>query len=98
MTKTTTREDLTDAVRNKSNLTSPEARAMVDQIFELIGSALITDGQAKLSRFGTFTKLSKTERLGRNPKTGKTAVVSARNTVSFYPSKMMIKKVNNKTR
>lgn len=67
---------------------------MVDDMLDLIGAALHMDGQVKLRGFGNFTKLSKAERLCRNPKTGENATVSARNSVSFHASKMLIAKMN----
>lgn len=94
MTKTIKREDLSKAIVTKTGLGAVESKAMVDDIFDLIGAALHMNGQVKLRGFGNFTKHSKAERLGRNPKTGETAVVSARNSVSFHASKMLIAKMN----
>ena len=43
----------------------------------------------KLSSFGTFSVRSKTERIGRNPKTGIDVPINPRNVVSFYSSNVL---------
>lgn len=94
MTKTLKREDLSNAVVAKTGLAVAESKTMVDDMLDLIGAALHMDSEVKLRGFGNFTKLSKAERIGRNPKTGEPAAVSARNSVSFHASKMLIAKMN----
>ena len=41
----------------------------------------------KLSKFGTFTIRKKKSRIGRNPKTKESKIISSRNVVLFKPSK-----------
>ena len=48
----------------------------------------------KIKGFGKFKKLSKTERVGRNLKTGEPSVVSARNTITFHASKLFKAELN----
>ena len=41
----------------------------------------------KLSKFGTFSIRQKKSRIGRNPKTNETKMISSRDVVLFKPSK-----------
>lgn len=93
-TKTIKREDLTNAVVKKVGLSVLESKVLVDDMFDLISEALKMDGEVKLRGFGTFTKQSKAARLGRNPKTGEEATVSARNVISYHASKLLVDKIN----
>jgi integration host factor subunit alpha len=43
----------------------------------------------KLSGFGVFKVRSKTERTGRNPRTGVEATIAARRVVTFKPSPLL---------
>ncbi len=49
----------------------------------------------KISSFGTFEVIGKSERIGRNPKTKVKAKISARNVVKFKPSNIIKDKINN---
>ena len=50
----------------------------------------------KLSKFGTFSIRQKKSRIGRNPKTKETKVISGRDVVLFKPSKEFKEYVNLK--
>ena len=49
-------------------------------------ATILRDGEeVKVAGFGTFKILDKSARVGRNPKTGEMAIVTARRVVSFRP-------------
>ena len=83
---TITRSDFADRLREKFGLTSADAYKLVDVIFDEISEALVNGEEVKFAGFGTFKILEKNARMGRNPKTGASAVISARRVVSFRPS------------
>ncbi len=83
---TVTRSDLADKLREKFGLTSGDAYKLVDVIFEEISESLLNGEEVKFAGFGTFKILEKNARMGRNPKTGEPAVITARNVVTFRPS------------
>ncbi len=93
---TVTRIDLANALRNRFGLTTTDSYKMIDIIFEEIGQSLINGEEVKISGFGTFKILSKSARVGRNPKTGIPAVISARRVASFHPSNEFRKTVSGK--
>ncbi len=83
---TITRIDLANALRDRFGLTAADSYKMIDIIFDEIGEALVNGEEVKITGFGSFKILSKSARIGRNPKTGVPAVISARNVATFRPS------------
>ena len=93
---TLTRIDLANVLRNRFGLTAADSYRMIDIIFDEIAQSLINDEEVKISGFGTFKILSKSARIGRNPKTGIPAVISARRVATFRPSADFRKIVSKK--
>lgn len=83
---TITRSDFADKLREKFGLTSADAYKLVDVIFDEISEALVNGEEVKFAGLGTFKILEKNARMGRNPKTGAPAIITARNVVTFRPS------------
>ena len=55
-----------------------------------------SEKKLKLSKFGTFSIRQKKSRIGRNPKTKESKVISSREVVLFRPSKEFKEFVNLK--
>ena len=83
--KTVTRNDLAMRLREKFGFTTADAYKLVDVIFDEIQESLINGEEVKFAGFGSFKILTKPERMARNPKTGESAVISARRVTSFRP-------------
>jgi integration host factor subunit alpha len=67
---------------------------MLEEVLEEISSALVNGENVKIAGFGTFVIRQKKERIGRNPRTLKEAVISSRKSVSFRASPILKKVVN----
>ena len=80
---TLTKADIVEAIIAQVGLARPDARQMVDDLFEEIRACLAAGEPVKLSGFGNFELRDKKERPGRNPKTGKEIPIIARRVVSF---------------
>ncbi|MCQ2568471.1 MAG: integration host factor subunit alpha [Alphaproteobacteria bacterium] len=93
---TITRLDLANAIKNRFGLTVADSYKMIDIIFDEIERSLVNGEDVKITGFGTFKILSKSARIGRNPKTGVPAVISARRVASFRPSAEFRKSVSGK--
>ena len=89
-----TRTELSDAVVREVGLSKFESMQLVDDVLTCITEALVDGGTVKISSFGTFKVISKSERIGRNPKTKVSAKISARKVISFKPSLLIKKKLN----
>ena len=83
---TITRINFANRLRERFGLTITDANKLVDVVFDEIRQALINDEEVKFAGLGTFKILTKSARMGRNPKTGAPAVISARRVATFRPS------------
>lgn len=93
---TITRIDLANTLRDHFGLTAADSYRMIDIIFDEIGQSLTNGEDVKITGFGTFKVLAKSARIGRNPKTGVPAVISARRVATFRPSNDFRKIVSEK--
>ena len=84
--KTITRIDFANRLRERFGITAADAAKLVDVIFDEIRESLINGEEVKFAGFGTFKILDKSARMGRNPKTGAPAIISARRVTTFRPS------------
>ena len=60
---------------------------MLEDIFEIILKNIIKYKKVKIAKFGTFSLRKKKQRIGRNPKTKETKIISERNVILFKASK-----------
>ena len=93
---TITRNDLALKLREAFGFTAAQSGKWIDVIFDEISEALVNGEEVKFAGFGTFKILDKAARVGRNPKTGETAIVSARRVTSFRPCNEFRKRVSKK--
>ena len=93
---TITRNDFANRLRKRFGLTTADAFKLVDIVFDEIRESLIHGEEVKFAGFGTFKILAKPQRMGRNPKTGESAVISARRVASFRPSNEFRRRVAKK--
>ncbi|MCR9192665.1 MAG: integration host factor subunit alpha [Gammaproteobacteria bacterium] len=83
---------MTEALCDDLGLSKPDAKSLVDAFFEEIKETLASGQPVKLSGFGNFKLIDKPARPGRNPKTGKAAMIAARRVVTFKAGLMFKKK------
>ena len=87
--KTITRADLTEAVADKVGHSRPQAAGLVEQVLAEMSVALAAGESVKLSGFGVFTIRHKSERVGRNPKTGEVVPIEPRRSLTFSASPLL---------
>ena len=93
-----TKQDIANALVKKTNLNQTQALVLTNQFFEQITETLNKGEDVKLSSFGNFVIRKKSQRLGRNPKTGEEVIISARKVVTFKAGpklKLTTQKVSN---
>jgi integration host factor subunit alpha len=91
---TLTRADLSEAVFKAVGLSRNESSQMVEDILEEICAALSRGDTVKLSSFGTFSVRQKSQRMGRNPKTGTEVPIAPRRVLVFRPSHVLKAMIN----
>ena len=84
-----TKASMAEMLFDELGLNKREAKEVVEQFFEEVRSALEEGDDVKLSGFGNFILRSKSERPGRNPKTGEEIPISARRVVTFRPGQKL---------
>jgi integration host factor subunit alpha len=92
--KTLTRADLAETVYERVGLSRTESSQLVELVLDEISNSVLNGDNVKLSSFGSFQVRSKTERVGRNPKTGEEVPISPRKVMVFKPSAIMKKTIN----
>ncbi len=78
-----TKAELSLHLFNVLGLNKREAKELVETFFEEIRKSLESAEPVKLSGFGNFNLRDKSERPGRNPKTGEEIPITARRVVTF---------------
>ena len=92
--KNLTRKDISNKIYKSLGFSKNISLKIVDDFFENIISEVIKSNKIKISSFGTFSVLNKSERIGRNPKTKETAKINSRKVVKFKPSLSLKEKLN----
>ncbi len=84
-----TKSEMAERLYEELGLNKREAKEIVELFFEEIRSCLEGNEQVKLSGFGNFDLRDKSQRPGRNPKTGEEIPISARRVVTFRPGQKL---------
>jgi len=90
-----TKAEVAEHLFEKVGLSKRDAKDMVEIFFEEVRETLEAGEQVKLSGFGNFDLRVKSERPGRNPKTGEDIPISARKVVTFRPGQKLKSRVEN---
>ena len=85
-TPTLTKAELAELLFERLGLNKRESKDMVEAFFELVHGNLVNGEDVKLSGFGNFNIRRKAPRPGRNPRTGESIPIKARNVVTFHAS------------
>ena len=93
-----TKADMADRLFEELGLNKREAKELVEMFFEQIRDSLAENRPVKLSGFGNFDLRDKSERPGRNPKTGDEIPISARRVVTFRPGQKLKQRVEDYAR
>jgi integration host factor subunit alpha len=88
-TPTLRKAELIEMLCDRAGLNRQEAKEMVEAFFEVMRGALESGENVKLSGFGNFQLRDKSQRPGRNPKTGETTLIAARRIVTFHASQKL---------
>jgi len=85
-----TKAELVEKAAKDANVSKVAAAAALNSLIEGVTKALKKkDGKVTLVGFGTFSKVRRKARKGRNPQTGAPIKIKARNVVKFRPGKKL---------
>jgi integration host factor subunit alpha len=82
-----TKKDLVNLVYMQLGFSKQISENLIEDFLSTIVENIKLEKKLKLSKFGTFTIREKKSRIGRNPKTKESKIISSREVVLFKPSK-----------
>jgi len=91
-----TKKDLVNLVYMQLGFSKQISENLIEDFLSTIVSNINQEKKLKLSKFGTFSIREKKPRIGRNPKTKETKMISSRDVVLFKPSKEFKEFINLK--
>lgn len=86
--------ELVEALASKAGLTKADATRALDGVVAVVTEALVKGDKVPLAGLGTFGVSKRAARTGRNPRTGETVTIAARNAVTFKPATALKESVN----
>lgn len=86
---TLTRADLAETINRRMGFSRAESLDMVEEILAKMCTAMADGENVKISGFGSFVLRDKSERLGRNPKTGVEVPITPRRVLTFRASQKL---------
>ena len=91
-----TKKDLVNLVYMQLGFSKQISENLIEDFLSTIVKNIKDEKKLKLSKFGTFSVRQKRSRVGRNPKTKETKIISSRDVVLFKPSKEFKEFINLK--
>lgn len=88
------KNELVEAIALSTEITKTDVDKVVTALTEVIAEELEKGDSVSLKGFGTFEVRSRSERTGRNPRTGETLVIPASKVPAFKVSSALKKAVN----
>jgi integration host factor subunit alpha len=96
-----TKVDIAKRIRDRflmysdySTITAREAQDLLELVLKIMKDTLNSGDDLKISGFGCFHVKLKNPRRGRNPQTGESITLDSRRIVTFKPSGLLRKAVN----
>ena len=89
-----TRNTLVDALFQEVGLSRHECANLLEDVLKTVTDRLAEGTNLKIVNFGSFSVRHKRERMGRNPKTGEEAPITARRVIVFKPAQRLKHRVN----
>lgn len=88
-----TKAELVGKIASESGITKSQAEKAVDGFVSAVSGALAGGDKITLVGFGTFSVGTRSQREGRNPRTGAKIKIPASKVVKFKPGKNLSEKV-----
>lgn len=89
-----TKAQMAERLFDELGLNKREAKEIVETFFEELALCLERNEPVKLSGFGNFGLRDKSERPGRNPKSGQGVPIAARRVVTFHSGQKLKARVS----
>jgi len=90
-----TKKDIINSIYMQIGYSKKISENLLEDFLNTLIDNLINNKKVKISNFGTFSLRKKNKRIGRNPKTKESKIITDRNVVIFKPSKQFKRYINN---
>ena len=87
--------DLIEAVYTRLRCSRDDAAEAVEATLTVIKNALQQGEAVQITGFGRFSVRQKSQRVGRNPKTGQAFAIPPRKVLTFTPSQLLRELLND---
>ncbi|MBQ3695453.1 MAG: integration host factor subunit alpha [Alphaproteobacteria bacterium] len=91
--RTVTRADIAEALYQELGFSHADSFKLIEKTLFCIVDAFARKEEVKIARFASFIPHAKAKRMGRNPKTGVSHVITERTVLSFKPSNFLKKAI-----
>lgn len=88
------KQELITSIAKKTKYPKSQILSVLDSCFENIEMALKKGQEVRLVGFGTWKRRRRKARTGRNPKTGKSLKIPARNVAAFRMGQHLFDELN----
>ena len=89
-----TKADIVERIMTNTGLSKLDSFDMFELVFSIMKNTLEDGEDIKISGFGKFEVKQKKDRRGRNPQTGEDLIIEARRVLTFKPSTILRKMIN----
>ena len=89
-----TKADIVERIMNNTGFSKPESVEMFELLFSIMKDTLEGGEDILITGFGKFAVKQKKDRRGRNPQTGEDLILESRRVLTFKPSQLLRKAVN----
>lgn len=86
--------DLAKEIASRMSVTVTETLRFIDTMSEVVSDSITRDESVIIQNFGHYMPWEQSERMGRNPRTGRECIIPKRVSVKFKPGKGLIEKIN----
>jgi DNA-binding protein HU-beta len=83
------KSDLIEAIARDAGISKTAAKDVLDSFMKNIRESLKKGERVTLIGLGSWTLSKRAARSGRNPQTGKTIQIAAKNVIKFSPSRIL---------
>lgn len=88
------KQELCELIAKQTKTSKSKVMTLLDTTFNAISGSLKKGQAVKLAGFGTWKKVKRRARAGRNPQTGKKLTIPARNVIKFSSSQNLFDLIN----
>tara|TARA_Y200000002_G_scaffold210971_1_gene173985 strand:+ start:75 stop:368 length:294 start_codon:yes stop_codon:yes gene_type:complete len=89
-----TKKEIINSIYMQIGFSKKISENLLEDILQIILKNIIKYKKVKIAKFGTFILRKKNKRIGRNPKTKESKIISERNVILFKASKEFKEYIN----